>query len=510
MKAFKSQNTYKSQTSDNNKNISQTIGLHVSQVFNDSMSINKPLKEIFRQSLKPEKTKYVVDPHTVKLNKIPDHVKKMLNVKSQAKPPHINQIYEMCNNKYQVSNKESDIKDTLTKFSMDENKTKAFNHQRTYSGNLTTKSFDLSNINLFYSTIKGLDKNSKVEQVLPKKKLSEHSPFSLYKFTKCHRYHTDINNNIINEDQLYKDQHFITNDTGHIRNLDNLNKNLTSSMLPLSIPIFPNKLKRGDSFKTNTSDNNINNISKLNRSQNLEVSCGFGSESIRTIRKKSSDNLISTKMKLQKKNSEIIISDLLDSKIMNSTVSKKRLIQNEIENSQKNFFKRKSINDNDFTLNYSIFNDNKEMFIDKYMEALETTMLTIELKFDKLNLKDKIILLLDQTNDVKKDKRLGALVGLFLIIKRYKIEEETVERIILKLIDLLHNYDNQDEMFLVACMEILYLFANNNIVVNQVTWISTLITDFSYMQLKKTAFNLLIATGQEGLKVNIIQNHIFF
>ena len=461
-----------------------------SKILNISSNCNKSVKEAFRQTLRPEKKNYVVDPRTVKLNKIPDEIKRKLNVKISAKPPNIEDINQMCSHRF--TNKESVIKETLNKFSNDKDN-KNF-HKRTYSGNLT-RSFDISsNVNLFYSSVKQLDKN-KDEVNHEKKTIKDHSPFSLYKYTKCHKYHTHINNHLVAEDQLNKDQNFILSDTGHSNNLDSLNKNLTPLMLPLSIPIFSTKLKSSHSVKSIHNDSSY--ITRP-QSPNLLSSCGFGNELIRKL-KESSDRMSPFKqLKTQMKNSDILISDLLDSKYANSGNSKKRLIQNEIENSQKNFFKRKT-SEADFTLNNSLIYNNQAL--DKYIEALESFILSLDHSFEKQTLQTKVSKLLDSTNNRKKEIRLGALVTLYLIIKRYKLDDDSIELILPKMIDFLHNYDNQEEMFLVACMEILYLFSDHNIVRNEMCWISTFITDFSYIQLKKTAFNLLMASGYEGIKV---------
>jgi len=91
---------------------------------------------------------------------------------------------------------------------------------------------------------------------------------------------------------------------------------------------------------------------------------------------------------------------------------------------------------------------------DKFIESFELIMISLDPIFYKLSLNEKVEKFLENTEDPRRLIRLGALVGIYLLINKYKIEEYS-KSIIEKILYLLQNYEYQEELFLVACLEIL-------------------------------------------------------
>ena len=75
------------------------------------------------------------------------------------------------------------------------------------------------------------------------------------------------------------------------------------------------------------------------------------------------------------------------------------------------------------------------------------------------------------------------------------------------IINLLQEYHTQEELFLVACLEILTLYTSdegtNIVIVNNLNFLCMFLTDYNFPILQKACFNLMILTGYQGIKLLI-------
>ena len=122
--------------------------------------------------------------------------------------------------------------------------------------------------------------------------------------------------------------------------------------------------------------------------------------------------------------------------------------------------------------------------------------------FDSLSLQDKIDKLIALTEDERRPTRLGALVALYIILKKYtsEISEEQKGSIIEKVITLLQSYNQQEEVFLVCCLEICSMYGPIDILIENIGLICMFITDFNFPLLQKATFNCLMCMEYEGIR----------
>jgi len=131
--------------------------------------------------------------------------------------------------------------------------------------------------------------------------------------------------------------------------------------------------------------------------------------------------------------------------------------QNKIENiSGQDFLKDKIYHPNEdqntkLTINLSYLGEYPP---DKYLEALEHIMTILDPIFERLDLNKKLEKFIENTDDHRRSIRLGSLVGIYILLKKYSIEDTFKITILEKIISLLHKYETQEELFLVACLEI--------------------------------------------------------
>ena len=92
---------------------------------------------------------------------------------------------------------------------------------------------------------------------------------------------------------------------------------------------------------------------------------------------------------------------------------------------------------------------------EKYVDALGDALTLLDIIFDKLDLEEKIEKLIDLLADPNRNIRLGALVGLALIIKKFKIKQNIKLMIAETVVSLLESYEMHEELFLTLSLEIL-------------------------------------------------------
>ena len=158
-----------------------------------------------------------------------------------------------------------------------------------------------------------------------------------------------------------------------------------------------------------------------------------------------------------------------------------------------------TLNNKKLTINLSYNGDNLS---ETYLDALAEVMTLLDPVFDSLSLQDKIDKLIALTEDERRPTRLGALVALYIILKKYtsEISEEQKGSIIEKVITLLQSYNQQEEVFLVCCLEICSMYGPIDILIENIGLICMFITDFNFPLLQKATFNCLMCMEYEGIR----------
>jgi len=152
----------------------------------------------------------------------------------------------------------------------------------------------------------------------------------------------------------------------------------------------------------------------------------------------------------------------MNSQVFNYPNSKKlenqnlNLSQNKENLSGRDFYKDKIYSQNEeqntkLTINLSYLGENPP---DRFLESLEHIMTILDPIFDRFNLNQKLEKFIENVDDHRRSIRLGSLVGIYIILKKYQIDDSYKVTILEKIISLLHNYETQEELFLVACLEI--------------------------------------------------------
>lgn len=111
------------------------------------------------------------------------------------------------------------------------------------------------------------------------------------------------------------------------------------------------------------------------------------------------------------------------------------------------------------TINLSYLGENPP---ERFLDALEHIMTILDPIFDRLSLTQKLEKFIENTDDHRRTIRLGSLVGIYIMLKKFQIEDEIKIMVLEKIVDLLHKYETQEELFLVACLEIAGKFKIKN------------------------------------------------
>lgn len=248
-------------------------------------------------------------------------------------------------------------------------------------------------------------------------------------------------------------------------------------------------------------------------------------------------------------NSNKVISIVMDKHYSISSPSKKRLLSKEIqgkarENLKNQYeIKEKSENLKEITEKYEkIGTESKENPIiysqdclysdsetgkisinlafygrsthEKFTESLESALSLLissnEYK-TKSSIEEKTVVLLRNLKNKRRSIRLGCIVGLYLILRKYEISISLYNSIFNSILDALNEYQTQEELFLVACFEVLKLFILNNTdetstisefhqrIINSMTFFCMFLTDNSFPILQKSCLHLIFLIGYEGI-----------
>jgi hypothetical protein len=324
---------------------------------------------------------------------------------------------------------------------------------------------------------------------LVKKKTSPGTPGSppsqVYKnYSKCHKYHSDLDHNYLFDQKL------------HNQTLHGAKDRITSKALKDCSPDggYFNRAQSPDLTKSRMDYINLNK-------SNHET-------------KRYLDEFYNADLEKKLKSSRGVISGVVDSQFSVGSPSKLKLYNDELSQIKNDEFKEKlsrsqlntspdriyvDENNTKLTINLSYVGENPS---DRFLEALESVMTILDPVFDRCTLNEKIEKFLEITDDHRRTVRLGSLVALYSICCKYDIEDEYKLHVIEKVTGLIQNYEIQEELFLVACLEILTLYAPNELLLQNLNLICMFLTDFNYPMLQKAAFNCIMCMEYEGIKVS--------
>lgn len=179
------------------------------------------------------------------------------------------------------------------------------------------------------------------------------------------------------------------------------------------------------------------------------------------------------------------------------------------------FFMDKS--DAGLTLNMTAGNSNQ---FEKYADSLEHVINCINNEvdfgdslsgegsnFDLISVEEKADIILQLVIDKRRQLRLGAVVALYIIMKKYDINPKLRQKISESTIGLIHNYEIQEELFLIACFEILSLILNDksyrSVYLENLSFFCMFLTDSNFPTLQKSSFNFIMRLGKPGLAMLI-------
>lgn len=291
--------------------------------------------------------------------------------------------------------------------------------------------------------------------------------------SKCHKYHTDLDYNYLME-QKFKNEALYCG-------RDRLSPVALREGSPDKCYFDKNQTPRKDKYGY------LDNVNKIDSKRFLEE---YYNEP---------DNKLKT--------SKGVISNVIDSQFSVNSPSRLKLYKDEM-NQIKNEEFRKSADDRIYmddnntklTINLSYSGENPA---EKFLDALEAVMAILDPIFERCQINEKIERFIEIVDDHRRNIRLGSLVAIYMICKKYELDDTYKMLIVEKIVMLIQNYEIQEELFLVACLEILGLFAPNELIIENLNLICMFMTDFNYPRLQKAAFHCIMNIGYDGMKVNI-------
>jgi hypothetical protein len=314
---------------------------------------------------------------------------------------------------------------------------------------------------------------------LRKTGMKNQHPSQVYKcYSKCHKYHTDLDNNYL-FDQKY-----------HHDSLHTAKDKITTKAIKDCSP--------DNYYRIHSPDLTRSRMDYINLNKSIQESKRFHDDY-------ASDN------DKKFKSSRGIISNVIDSQFSVNSPSQLKLYKDEMGQLKNEEFRdrlsqsggspdRIYMDDNNtrLTINLSYVGENPS---ERYLEALESVMTTLDPIFDRLDLNDKINKFLEIADDHRRTVRLGSLVAIYSICSKYDIDDDYKLHIIEKVSSLIQNFEIQEELFLVACLEILSIYAPNELLLQNLNLICMFLTDFNYPKLQKAAFHCIMCMEYEGIKV---------
>ena len=259
---------------------------------------------------------------------------------------------------------------------------------------------------------------------------------------------------------------------------------------------------------------NDNSTSSLNRSH-PNKGLTLENLSMKVVNKKLNKSLNSSNNSFYKNN----LKNSNKNRLSDTTSNKSKKSKNPNENL--NSLKKQNIKKQSSNLSLNNTNESKikyeedslnyitDITVDnyKYLTALNETLNFIENNEINIlnNITENLEKILEITLDENKNIRLGALIILYLVLKKNFNEIKDEEKLIIlkQIISLLQTYEKQDELFLLSCLEICSLFGQNDILIDNLGIICMFLTDFNFPKLQRASFNCLMSIGFIGIKTLI-------
>jgi HEAT repeat protein len=327
------------------------------------------------------------------------------------------------------------------------------------------------------------------------------SPTShIFKSYRCHKYHTDLDFNYLTEQKFLKDAMSVGKDR------------LSTVALRSASPdkYFYDKA-------VNNHPQNRERFARIDNINSVDLRHGEDGKSKSKSREEIEvEGEIEGMDKSVKKPSQNILSDILDLQFSVNSPSKMKVIQSEMNQQKSEEFRQGQLKQQQkskfqsgdriyvddeqhtkLTINLSYMGDNPH---EKYIEALDAVMTCLDPVFEMLSLQERVEKFLEITEDQRRPVKLGAIVALYLILRKYHVEDNMKMLILEKVLYLLQNYESQEELFLVALLEIATLFAPHELLFENIPLIGMFITDFNFPRLQKASFNCLMCMEYEGIK----------
>jgi len=119
---------------------------------------------------------------------------------------------------------------------------------------------------------------------------------------------------------------------------------------------------------------------------------------------------------------------------------------------------------------------------------------------------DQIIKFAGCINSMRKDVKLGGLIGVFVIWRTFpnEISEAVIDHVLQNVFTQLIHYESQDEPFIVAALELVGFFGQNEISCNSVSVIRAILcASEPNSDLQITSINTLVLLGYPGLQILI-------
>jgi len=257
------------------------------------------------------------------------------------------------------------------------------------------------------------------------------------------------NNNYSNNKNGFSNENVKNNPNSKMKKSFDVLSDILDSHFTVSSPNHPKinlaasaaenfDIRNGDSkinlsaYNSNNNNINKNNSCNNNNNENNFSSPNFNYNNINNLNNKSENNNNNPNQNLNMSLNKENISgrDFYKDKIYQQ--------QNDDQNTK-------------LTINLSYLGENPP---ERYLEALEHIMTILDPIFDRLSLTQKLEKFIENSDDHRRTIRLGSLVGLYVMLKKFQIEDEYKITVLEKIVSILHNYETQEELFLVACLEI--------------------------------------------------------
>jgi len=317
---------------------------------------------------------------------------------------------------------------------------------------------------------------------------------------------------IFSENNSFKNQ--LTYYPNNSKNIKNFNKTNSFSIKNINL--------NNNNNNNNNSNNLNNNYNKINYSPLVEKQLGNKyylpqnninslrtSKSLYSVSQTTNENVIQNILNSNSNINNNVLSQILDSneKYNQYTPSNLKKLNNEIN----------SINIQN-TIKELNYKENINLYLIQSIETILTILINNKINLNNLSIENQLYCLVEYINDDKNNIKLGALIIIYILLKKYfnNISEEILNIILSKILYILkENYEIQEELYLTSCLNILSLFNNNMkfpLLYENINLIAMFLTDFNYPYLQRSSFVCLMNLGKIGINtlINISINPVYY